>query len=196
MSASHPLRTFAGRELISLMNDTAAKLKPSYRPWRIAGWSAIALLLSLPAVLRFPWTLSDFAIMALLLGLVGLGIDFSLRQSGSVWVRLGSIVAVLTGFLTIWVNLAVGMIGDGNAYNLLFLLPPFVVLAGGIFVRGQPLQIARLCLVAALLQVAIGFGGYGIDPRGAVLSASFGLFWLLGATLFRWGAKSSEVLRR
>jgi hypothetical protein len=177
----------------ALVNDTAATGKPCYRWWRVASWSAIALLLSLPAVLRFPWSLSDFAIMGLLLGSVGLGIDFLVRQSSRVSVRLGSIVAVLTGLLTIWVNLSVGMIGDDDAYNLLFLLPPFLVLVGGIVVRVEPLSMARLCLAAAVLQAAIGLAGYGMDPRGAVVSGSFGLLWFLGATLFRLGAKAPDV---
>jgi hypothetical protein len=157
-------------------------------PWRIAGWGTIALLLSIPAIFRFPWTLSDFVIMGVLLGTVGLGIEFLVRQSGSMFVRLGAIVAVLTAFLTIWVNLAVGMIGDDEPYNLLFLLPLTAALVGGLLVRLEPRAMARVMLGCALLQVAIGLGGYGMDPRGAVFSACFGFFWLLSAALFRGGA--------
>lgn len=158
-------------------------------PWRLIGWGTIALLLSLPAILRFPWTASDFIIMGVLLGSVGLGIEFLVRQSGSVFVRLGAIVAVLTGFLTIWVNLAVGMIGDDNAYNLLFLIPLGIALAGAIAVRLDARSMVRVTLVSALLQVAIGLGGYGVDPRGAIFSAMFGFFWLFSAALFRAGER-------
>lgn len=175
------------------MNNTAAQQRPRYRSWRIAGWSAIALLLSIPAVFRFPWTLSDFVIMGVLLGSVGFGIDFLVRQSGSLPVRLGLVVAVLTGFLTIWVNLAVGMIGDASPYNLLFLLPLMVGLVGGIIVRLEPHRMSALCLVATVLQVGIGLGGYGMDPRGAIFSAGFGMFWLLAATLFRMDVKAAAT---
>ena len=160
-----------------------------FSPWRIGGWSLVVLLLSLPAILRFPWTASDFVIMGLLLGSVGLGIEFLVRQSGSLFVRLGSIVAVLTGFLTIWVNLAVGMIGDDNAYNLLFLVPLAAALIGGIAVRLAPGGMVKVMVTAAALQAAIGLGGYGMDPRGAIFSAGFSLFWLLAAALFRAGTE-------
>jgi len=156
-------------------------------PWRVAGWGALAALLSLPAILRFPWTASDFLIMGVLLGSVGLGIEFLIRQSGSTFVRLGAAAAVLTTFLTIWVNLAVGMIGDGEPYNLLFLIPPAVTLGGGLLVRLRPMTTSRLALLSAALQVAIALGGYGMDPRGAIFGASFGLLWLLTAALFRAG---------
>jgi hypothetical protein len=43
-------------------------------------------------------------------------------------------------------------------------------------------------LLAAALQATIGLGGYGMDPRGAILSAFFALFWLFAAALFRAGA--------
>lgn len=156
--------------------------------WRIAGWGSIAVLLSIPAIFRFPWTLSDFVIMGLLLGSLGLGIEFLVRQSGSLFVRLGAIVMVLTGFLTIWVNLAVGMIGDDELYNLLFLLPLGAALLGGAIVRLDPRAMVKVSLLAALLQVGIGLGGYAMDPRGAILSAGFGLFWLFAAALFRAGS--------
>lgn len=168
------------------MAHTASSSRVS--PWRPIGWGTIAVLLSIPAIFRFPWTASDFVIMGILLGSVGLGIEFLVRQSGNRFVRLGAIVAVLTGFLTIWVNLAVGMIGDDEPYNLLFLLPLLAALFGGIAVRLQPEGMFRVVLVSALLQTGIGLGGYGMDPRGAILSACFGLFWLFSAALFRAGS--------
>lgn len=168
------------------MNQAISPRRTS--PWRIAGWSTIAVLLSIPAVFRFPWTLSDFVIMGLLLGSVGAGIEFLVRQSGSKFVRLGAVVAVLTAFLTIWVNLAVGMIGDDEPYNLLFLLPLAVTFLGGIMVRLEPRAMFKVTILAAVLQAAIGLGGYAMDPRGAIFSACFAFFWLLSAALFRGGA--------
>jgi hypothetical protein len=168
------------------MSDAATR-RPS-SPWRLAGWGFIAVLLSVPAIFRWPWTLSDFVIMGVLLASVGLGIEFLVRLSGSLFVRLGAIMAVLTAFLTIWVNLAVGMIGDDQPYNLLFLIPMSVVLVGGLAARLRPGAMFKASLLAAGLQAAIGLGGYGMDPRGAILSASFALFWLFAAALFRAGS--------
>jgi hypothetical protein len=60
-------------------------------------------------------------------------------------------------------------------------------LIGGVSAKLRPAGMAKVCLLASALQVAIGLGGYGMDPRGAVLSASFGLLWLFAAALFRAG---------
>lgn len=157
-------------------------------PWRLAGWGTVAVLLSLPAILRFPWTGSDFVVAAVLLGSVGAGIELLARLAGNAFIRLGGIVVAVTCFLTIWVNLAVGMIGDG-AYNLLFLGVLPVAIGGGLLVRYRPSGMVKVTLAAGALQVALGLGGYGMDPRGAALSVAFALFWLLAAALFAAGSR-------
>jgi hypothetical protein len=168
------------------MNDTVGNPHPrTPLPWRVAVWGTIAVLLAVPVILGFPWTVSDFIVMGVLLGSVGLGIEFLMRRSVALLERLGCVVAILTGFLTVWVNLAVGMIGDDNAYNLLFLMPLLAALTGGVFVRLHPHGMVNVMLLAAALQTLIGLGGYGMDPRGAIFSACFGLLWLTAAALFR-----------
>lgn len=158
-------------------------------PWRLLGWGAIAILLSIPAIFGFPWTASDFVTMSLLLGSVGLGVEFLVRQSGSLFVRLGALVALLTGFLTIWVNLAVGMIGsEDNPYNLLFIVLTALVLIGGISVRLDARAMSTLMIGAAAGQCALALGGLGVDQRGAIFSALFALLWLFAAALFRAGS--------
>ena len=167
------------------MTDTIAHERKA--PWRWLGWGTLALLLSIPAIFRWPWTGSDFVIMGILFGSVGLGVEFLMRLSGNALVRLGAVVAVLTSFLTIWVNLAVGMIGDENAYNLLFLIPVAVGVLGMMAVRLEAGRAALVAVGAGVLQTSIGLGGYAQDPRGALLSACFALFWLFAAALFRAG---------
>lgn len=168
------------------MSDIAPRR--STWPWRLIGWGFLATLLSLPAILDFPWTASDFVIMGILLGSVGLGIELLARLAGNAFIRLGALVVVLTCFLTIWVNLAVGMIGDENPYNQLFAGVLMVALAGSVLVRFDARKTAWVMVGTAALQAAVGLGGYGQDPRGAVFSAGFACFWLLAAALFRAGA--------
>lgn len=162
-------------------------------PWRLAGWGLAATLLALPALaMRFTgevdWTASDFVVMGALLALIGLGIEFLVRRSGSAAYRFGAVVAMLTAFLTIWSNLAVGMIGDeDNPYNLLFLGVLFVALLGGVFARFRAAGMAAAMAVAASAQAAASLGGVGTDPRGALLSLCFVGLWLLAAALF-WTA--------
>ncbi|GAA4006338.1 hypothetical protein [Sphingomonas humi] len=168
---------------------TASMPRRLITPWRIAGWGLIAILLALPAILRFPWTASDFVLAAVMLGTVGAGIEFLARLSGNVFVRLGGVVMAVTCFLTIWVNLAVGMIGDDNPYNLLFLGVLAVAVGGTLMVRYRAAAMVKVTLACAVLQVVVGLGGYGMDPRGAIFSAFFGLFWLIAAALFAAGAR-------
>lgn len=161
-----------------------------WSPWRIAGWTLAALLLALPAVaMRFTaevvWTASDFVVMGVLLGAVGLGIEYLVRRSTSVAYRLGAVAAAGTAFLTLWVNLAVGMIGEpDNAYNLLFGVVLLIAGAGAGLARFRPGGMAYAMLAAAAAQAVLGAIGSAADPRGGLFSAGFGLLWLVAAALF------------
>lgn len=158
--------------------------------WRIAGWGLAVLLLALPAIaMRFTaevdWSPGDFIVMGVLIGSIGLGIEFLVRQSGSIAYRFGAVAALVTAFLTIWVNLAVGMIGsEGNPYNLLFGGVLLIALIGGVVARFKAAGMARAMLVTAVAQALTGTMGMTTDLRGGVLSAGFALLWLFAAGLF------------
>ncbi|WP_300974088.1 hypothetical protein [Sphingomonas sp. LHG3406-1] len=172
------------------MTVTGKPRRPFLNPWRIFGWGLVATLLSLPAILRFPWTPGDFIAMGIMLGTVGLAIEFLVRRSGNAFVRLGAVVGVVTCFLTIWVNLAVGMIGnEDDAYNQLFLIPILVFIGGAFVTRFRPSGMTIVMLIAAAVQFGLALGGIGIDPLGARFTMVFALFWLFGGALFRAGAK-------
>ncbi len=163
--------------------------------WRLAMWGTLATLLSLPAIFRFPWTASDFVIMGIMLGSVGLGIEFLVRRSGSNAFRLGSVAAVLTAFMTVWANLAVGMIGsEDNPYNLYFMAIPLVVFAAAALVRFDARRTAWIMAGAAAVQLALALGGMDVDLRGARFSSFFAFLWLVAATLF-WSAAVGERRR-
>ncbi len=160
--------------------------------WRLAMWGALATLLSLPAIFRFPWTTSDFVIMGIMLGSVGLGIEFLVRRSGSYAYRLGSVAAVLTAFMTVWANLAVGMIGsEDNPYNLYFMAIPPVVFVAAALVRFEARRTAWIMAGAAGVQLALALGGMDVDLRGARFSSFFAILWLISAAMF-WGAAVGE----
>ena len=162
-------------------------------PWRVAGWGLAAVLLLLPALAmrvtdEVVWTTADFVVMGALLGTIGLGIEFLVRQSDSGAYRFGAVVTMLTAFLTIWANLAVGMIGnEDNPYNLAFFGLLLLVLVGAIAVRFRAQGMAAVTALAAAAQAAASLGGIGSDPRGALVSLGFAGLWLLAAALF-WGA--------
>ena len=165
---------------------------------RIMGWVAVAALLALPLVaMQFTqevnWTAADFIVAAVILVGAGLGTQYLVTRSGSHAYRIGAVLAVLVIFLTIWSNLAVGMIGDeDNPYNLLFGGVVLVGLAGMILARFRPAGMAAAMTAAAIAQAAVGAFGLSADPRGGLLSIAFAGFWLLAAALF-WVASRQRT---
>lgn len=165
--------------------------------WRIAMWGSAALLLLAPAAaMRFTtevdWSISDFAVMGAMLASACGACELAARASGSGAYRLGAIVAVGAAFLTVWVNLAVGMIGsEDNAFNLLFGGVLALALAGAIVARFEPGGLARAMVLTAVAQAAASAAGLSSDPRGAALSMTFALPWLLSAALFRKAERES-----
>ena len=171
-----------------MANDTV-RIDGVWRILRFAGWSFSAVLLILPAIaMQFTsevdWTASDFIVMGALLGTIGLATEFLVRRSGNTAYRIGAVVAMATAFLTIWVNLAVGMIGDENPYNLLFLSVLVIALAGSILVNFRAAGMARTMFAAAAAQALVAAFGFTADPRGAIFSMIFALPWILAAALF------------
>ena len=166
-------------------------------PWRIAGWSMAVLVLLLPLVaMHFTgevnWTVGDFIVAALLLGIVGVIFELTVRVTRNGAQRAAVAMAVAASFLTIWANGAVGMIGDeDNPYNLLFLGVILLALAGSVAARFRPSGMAIAMIVAAIAQAGLGIVGAFSDLRGGVLSTMFAGLWLLSALLFRQAARAA-----
>jgi hypothetical protein len=166
---------------------------------RLALWLCLAGLLSVPGIAMrfapgagFDWSPMDFVVMGVLLGGVGLGVELVVRASSSLAWRAGAVVAVLAAFLTLWVNLAVGMIGnEDNPYNFIFLGVLALALAGALAARFRPGGMAKAMLTAAVAQAAAGAAGLSTDLRGGVSSMAFALFWLLAAGLFALASRPS-----
>ena len=168
---------------------------------RILGWGAVAVQLLLPLVaMQFTdevnWTAEDFIAAGVMLGGAGLGTEFLVRQSGSHAYRAGAVFAVLAAFLTVWANLAVGMIGDeGNPYNLLFGGVIVTGVLGMILARFQPAGMAVAMVVTAVAQAAAGAFGLSADRLGGVLSMAFAGPWLLAAALVWYAAREQMPAR-
>ena len=81
------------------MTDRLIEAGGAHR-WRIIGWGFAVGLLILPFVaMRFTsevnWTPSDFVFAGVLLGSVGLGLDFAVRRSSNPAYRGAAALAVL-----------------------------------------------------------------------------------------------------
>lgn len=170
------------------------------RPWV---WGGAACLLLLPLVaMQFPgsgvaWTGMDFAVMGAMLA-VGCGIyELGTWASGDCAYRAGFGLAALAGFMTVWVNLAVGMLGSENgSINLMFAGVLFIAAAGALLAGLKPRGTALAMLAAAVAQlaavgVALAMGGF--DARELTFTAMFALPWLASAALFRAAAEQQEA---
>ncbi|MDO9337360.1 MAG: hypothetical protein EON95_08275 [Caulobacteraceae bacterium] len=169
-------------------------------PWRATGWSGLALLLSLPLILHFPWTASDFVLAGVVLGGAGLIVELIVWASSSLTYRIGGLIALLASVGLLWVNGAVGFLGDEhNPANLLFLGVIAIAVAGAVVVRFKAAGLSRVLAATALAQLLVGVVGYAAgwaSPGVAGLTevalgtALFGALWLSSAGLFHWAART------
>lgn len=165
--------------------------------WRLAGWGAIAALLLTPLVaMRFTndvnWTAAAFIFAGIVLGGAGLGVEAALRFSRDVAYRSAAALALLAAVLLIWINAAVGIIGDeNNPLNLLYGGVLAVALAGGLAVRFRPRGMARAMTATAVAQALVAIvavianGSAPPGPLGEmVLNGFFVALWAAAAALF------------
>lgn len=163
--------------------------------WRIAVWGGAALLLLLPLVaMQFTtevaWTGFDFLLFGVMLAVLGGGIELAVRMSRHYAYRAAAGIALVTGFLLVWMNLAVGIIGnEENPANLMFAAVLAVGLVGALIVRFRAEGLARtmVAMAAAMMLVAVAaqIGGAFIWPLAVVFSG----LWLASAWLFRKAAR-------
>lgn len=175
-----------------------AEIRGVWNVLRILGWIAVAVLLVLPLVaMQFTgevnWTAEDFIAAGIMLGGAGLGTEFLVRRSSGHAYRLGAVLAVLAAFLTVWANLAVGMIGDeGNPYNLLFGVVIVIGVLGMILARFRAAGMAGAMLVAGIAHASVSAFGLSADLRGGLSSMAFAGLWLLAAA-FLWKASREQT---
>lgn len=167
--------------------------------WRLVIWSTAACLLLSPLVaMQFTeevnWTVSDFVVMgAMLLSACGT-YELATRTSGSTAYRAGSGIAVVTAFILVWINLAVGIFGsEDNPANLMFGGVLVVGMLGALFARFRPRGMARALDAAALAQALVVVIALVIGFRETVLLAAFFVLpWFASAQLFRTAAREQD----
>ena len=179
-----------------------------WNPWRLGGWGLALGLLLLPAIaMQFTgevqWTLSDFLVAAMMLAILGLGIELTVRVTRNSLHRAGAAVALLSGFLVIWINGAVGIIGnEDHPANLMFFGVIALAIAGSFICRFRARGMARNMamtglaqLTAPLIAIAIWSLPVTVDlVKTLIFNAGLAGFWLASAWLFRQAAESGEPL--
>jgi hypothetical protein len=121
-------------------------------------------------------------------------------MSGRMAFRIGAAVALATGFLETWMNLAVGIVGDtDNAQNQGFFGVIAAAAACAFVARLRSDGMARAMLATAGVQALLGLMvatapiTARVEPMGAagvaILSSVFTALWLASAAMFRASAR-------
>lgn len=169
------------------------------RTLRLAGWSLAAALLALPAVAMqagvegVNWTASDFIFAGIVFAIVGGLFELAARASSNISYRAAVVIAVASGFLQLWITLAVGIIGnENNPANWTYIavvLTALCIAAAGV---GKTRMLSRGMAVMAALQVFF-FALHMIDGHmTAVIDLFFTALWVLSSRLFALAARQGE----
>jgi hypothetical protein len=166
---------------------------------------ATACILMIPLVaMQFSdevvWTMSDFIFAGVLLFGTGLAYELISRRSGSSAYKCAIGIGVMTGLLLIWINGAVGIIGnENNPANLMYFGVLVIGMIGAIISSLRASEMSRTLMLMAIAQmlvpvIALQFAKpeITVDP-GLVgvfaFNAVFSLFWLSSAMMFRRSIK-------
>lgn len=166
--------------------------------WRPAMWGAAGCLLLVPAIAmcitsEVNWGPEDFIVMGAMLAIACGAYELATRLSGSTAYRAGAAVAIVGGFLTVWANLAVGMLGsESNPENLIFAGVLATAVIGALVVRFHAAGMVRALHATAIAQAATVL--YALLAGHADVALHIALFvlpWLLSAQLFRLAARAA-----
>ncbi|MEL7680777.1 hypothetical protein AAG602_06390 [Citromicrobium bathyomarinum] len=179
-----------------MTNDAPTARSAMPLPLRVALWGSLLAIFMIPTVAKatYPgmlWTFGDFVVAAVGLATLGVLVEFGYRLSDRWSYRVAAMGAALGAFLLVWINLAVGFIGDeGNPLNLAYFAMLASVLIGGAVTRFRAGAMAVLMLFCALSQLVILLVGQ--QPMGFewVATGVFCVGWLALAGLFHNASQS------
>lgn len=172
----------------------------STRNLRLAGWCLAAALLALPAIAMqagvegVVWTASDFIFAGVVFAIVGGLFELAARASRNISYRAAVVIAVASGFLQLWITLAVGIIGtEHNPANWTYIAMVLSALCIAATAVGNTRTLSRGMAVMAGLQLFF-FALHMIDGHmTAVIDLFFTALWLLSSRLFALAARQGEA---
>lgn len=176
---------------------------PATRRWRRAVWGTAAALALLPVAAHLfsremAWSAGDFIAFTLLLATAGGLCELAARCGrgiASLHYRAAVAVAVGTAFLVVWVNAAVGIVGEpDHPANLMFVAIPALGFIGAFLVRGRARGMAGCLLAMALAQgLAAAAAGWNGWPLPLAATLAFTGLWGLSAALFAQAARAPQA---
>jgi hypothetical protein len=159
-------------------------------------WGGAGTLLLLPWIaMQFTaevnWTAFDFLVFGAMLATACIACEIAVRVSRSNTYRFAAAIAVGTGFLLVWINLAVGIIGsENNLENLVYAGVLLVAVIGTAVARLRPASMARAMAITAIAHALTGVYGLAIGSIEAAVSAIvFVAAWLASAWAFHRAAR-------
>jgi hypothetical protein len=164
---------------------------------------AAALILMLPWLAmqvtdQVRWDLADFGAAGALLVGTGLMYELAARKAGNVAYRAAVGVALAAALLLVWINLAVGIIGEPDELaNVMYIGVLTVGIIGAVIARLQPHGMVRALFATALAQALVAvialIFGLGSPVSGALeilaLNGFFVALFVGSALLFRYAAR-------
>ena len=177
--------------------------KTAYRSARRVAL-ATAFILSVPLLaMQFTdevaWGVVDFAVAGALLGGTGLIHQLAASKAGNIAYRAAVGVALAAALLLVWINLAVGVIGEpDDLANVMYVGVLAVGVVGAGIARFRPDGMARALLAAALAQALVAvialIAGKHQLPLSSVseilgLNGLFVALFIGSAWLFRHAAR-------
>jgi len=169
-------------------------------------WGALATVLLLMIPLggmliggSWKWGIMDFVLMG---GLIfGAGATFVLitRQMNNFFYRLAVGIAGVAGFLLVWINVAVEIIGDDNSANLMYMGVLAVAFVGAILARFKAAGMYRAMLATTAAHTIVAVIAFIFYPDATpgqfgilAINAFFILAWLSSGLLFRSASSSDK----
>jgi len=149
------------------------------------------------------WTASDFVVMGIILIGTGLTYVFISGKSTNKTYKFALGIAILAGFLLLWSNLAVGIIGsETNPINILYMGVFIVGIAGALLSRFKPRGMANAMLITAATIILITVAALIVDrpafdePPGIVgvfmINLFFAEMFAFSAVLFRFAGSRND----
>jgi len=169
---------------------------------------AAAFILSLPLLAmqitdEVAWGPADFAVAGALIVGTGLLARAAARKAGDLAYRAAVGVALAAGFLLVWMNLAVGIIGEPDELaNLMYVGVLAVGVLGAVTARFRPEGMARALFATALVQALVAvialIAGRHQAPISSVseilgLNGFFVALFIGSAWLFRHAARKQPA---
>lgn len=163
---------------------------------RMTGWSLAALLLITPAAAMtmgvggVNWSPGDFAFAAVMFAIVGGLFELAARASANIAYRAAVVLAVACAFLQIWINLAVGIIGnEDDPANTTYFIVVIVAITASAVAAGRAQLMGRAMIVVMATQILFS-AVHLIDGHfTAAIDLFFVSLWLLSSRLFTRAAR-------